>query len=290
MTDRASTFPLPDRPRCMRRLAVSFAAIAASAIGLSPLCADAAPSPGPADPPPAPPPAAAAPAAPAAPAATVPAQYAALAAKLQKQFPEYSIDSIRPSAVEGIVEVLFGGNRIIYSDTAGTHFFNGHLFDLDAHRDLTDERLEEVTRIDVRQLPLKDAFNVVHGNGKREIYLFEDPDCPYCRKLEEQLPKVNDVTFHVFLFPLTALHPHAYEHALGIWCSKDRAKAWTDKMLKGIDSPPAKCDNPLDRNIALGDKLHVDGTPTLILANGRPHSGTLTAEELERLLASVPAH
>jgi protein-disulfide isomerase len=45
----------------------------------------------------------------------------------------------------------------------------------------------------------------------------------------------------------------------------------------------------LDRNIALGDKLHVDGTPTLILANGRPHSGTLTAEELERLLASVPA-
>jgi thiol:disulfide interchange protein DsbC len=287
MTDRASYLASVDPPPRVRRLAVAFAALAAATTGGAPRPSDAAPSRGPGDRVAGAPPAAGPPAA--AHAAPIPTQYAGLAAKLQKQFPEYSIDSIRPSAAEGFVEVIFGGNRIIYIDTAGTHFFNGHLFDLDAHRDLTDERLEDITRIDVRQLPLADAFNVVHGNGKREVYLFEDPDCPYCRKLEEQLPKVNDVTFHVFLFPLTALHPKAYEHALGIWCSKDRAKAWSDKMVKGIDPPPAKCENPLDRNIALGDKLHVDGTPTLILANGRPHSGTLTAEELERLLASVPA-
>jgi len=223
-------------------------------------------------------------------ASSVSAQYAALAQKLQKQFPEYPIDSIRPSGVDGVLEVLFGGNRIIYSDANGEHFFNGHLFDVQGHRDLTDERLEEVTRIDVKELPLADAFNVVHGNGKREVYLFEDPDCPYCRKLEEQLPDVKDVTFHVFLFPLTSLHPHAYEHALGIWCSKDPARAWTDKMLRGIDAPPAKCANPLDLNLALGEKLHIDGTPTLILANGRPHSGTVTAEELEHLFATVPVH
>jgi thiol:disulfide interchange protein DsbC len=282
MTDRTIPPPPPERPHRLRVLAGALALIAAAA--LSPERSGAAP--------PATPPAAApAPApAPAAHAPTVSPQYAALAAKLQKQFPEYAIDSIRPSAVDGVLEVVFGGNRIVYSDTAGEHIFNGHLFDVAAHRDLTDERLEEITRIDVRQLPLADAFNVVRGNGKREIYLFEDPDCPYCRKLEEQLPKVDDVTLHVFLYPLTSIHPHAYEHALGIWCSKDRAKAWADKMLKGIDPPPAKCDNPLDRNVALGDKLHIDGTPTLILANGRPHSGTLTAEELERLLTTVPVH
>jgi thiol:disulfide interchange protein DsbC len=286
MTDRSISLPFLDRPCRTRKLAGIFAALAVAAIGLSPQRSGAVPPAAPAG-------AASSPPAAGAPAAQAPGvspQYAALAAKLQKQFPEYSIDSIRPSGVEGILEVLFGGNRIVYSDTAGEHIFNGHLFDLEGHRDLTDERLEEVTRIDVRQLPLADSFKVVHGNGKREIYIFEDPDCPYCRKLEEELPRVNDVTFHVFLFPLTALHPHAYEHALGIWCSKDRAKAWADKMLKGIDPPAAKCDNPLDRNVTLGDKLHIDGTPTLILANGRPHSGTLTAEELERLLASVPAH
>jgi thiol:disulfide interchange protein DsbC len=284
MTDRPT--PPPERPHRLRVLAGALTLMAAAA--LSPERSDAAP---PAAPPAAPAatPAAALPA-PAPHASTVSPQYAALAAKLQKQLPEYAIDSIRPSAVDGVVEVVFGGSRIIYSDTAGEHIFNGHLFDVTAHRDLTDERLEEITRIDVRQLPLADAFNVVRGSGKHEIYLFEDPDCPYCRKLEEQLPKVDDVTLHVFLYPLTSLHPHAYEHALGIWCSKDRAKAWADKMLKGIDPPPAKCDNPLDRNVALGDKLHIDGTPTLILANGRLHSGTMTAEELERLLTTVPVH
>jgi thiol:disulfide interchange protein DsbC len=286
MADRFIILPFLDGPRRARRLAGIFAALAVAALGLSPEQSGAAPPAAPAGPAPSPPPASA----PATHAPGVLPQYAALAEKLQKQFPEFSIDGIRPSGVEGIVEVLYGGSRIIYSDTAGAHIFNGHLFDLEGHRDLTDERLEEVTRIDVRQLPLADSFNVVHGNGKREIYVFEDPDCPYCRKLEAELPKVKDVTLHVFLFPLTSLHPHAYEHALGIWCSRDRAKAWTDKMLKGIDPPAAKCDNPLDRNVALGDKLHVDGTPTLILANGRPHSGTVTAEELEKLLASVPVH
>ena len=215
----------------------------------------------------------------------IPPEYSALAARLHKQFPEYPIESIRPSAVEGVVEVLFGGNQIIYSDVAGQHIFNGHLFDLESHRDLTDERLEEVTRIDVKRLPLVDAFDVVHGNGKRQVYVFEDPDCPFCRKFEEQLPKVDNLTLHVFLYPLTSIHPHAYQDALGVWCSKDRQKAWQDKMLRGIDPPAAKCDNPLDRNLALGEKLHIDGTPTLIFANGRPHAGTLSASELEQLLA-----
>jgi thiol:disulfide interchange protein DsbC len=227
-----------------------------------------------------------APAAPPAPGAQkVAPQYADLAKKLTKDIPEYRIVAIAPSPVEGILEVLLEGNRIVYTDTSGKHLFNGHLFELDSHQDLTEHRLEALTRVDTKQLPLADAFDVVHGNGKREAFLFEDPDCPYCRKFEEELPKVNNVTLHIFLFPLTSIHPHAYEHALGIWCAKDRQKAWSDKMLKGIDPPPAKCPNPLDRNIALGDKLHVEGTPTMVLGDGRVHDGTVTAEEFERLLA-----
>jgi thiol:disulfide interchange protein DsbC len=229
------------------------------------------------------PPAPAAPAA--APAQKMPSQYAELAKKLAKNLPEYRILDISPSPVEGVVEVLLEGNRIVYSDMSGKHLFNGHLFELDSHQDLTEHRLEALTRVDTRQLPLADAFDVVHGNGKREVFLFEDPDCPYCRKFEEEIPKVNNVTLHIFLFPLTTIHPHAYEHALGIWCAKDRQKAWSDKMLKGIDPPSVKCPNPLDRNLALGDKLHVEGTPTMILADGRVHGGTVSADEFEHLLA-----
>jgi thiol:disulfide interchange protein DsbC len=218
------------------------------------------------------------------PAPSIAPQYAELARKLSKTLPEYTIERISPSGVDGILEVLMEGNRIVYVDASGKHLFNGHLFDLDAHDDLTERRIEALTRIDVKQLPLADAFDIVRGSGKRQLYLFEDPDCPYCKKFEEELPKVKDVTLHIFLYPLTTIHPHAYEHALGVWCSKDREKAWADKMTKGIDPPAAKCVNPIDRNLALGDKLHIDGTPTIVFADGRVRAGAMSAEDLEHLL------
>jgi thiol:disulfide interchange protein DsbC len=219
-------------------------------------------------------------------AATIAPQYAELARKIAKALPEYPIVRISPSGVDGILEVLMEDNRMVYIDASGKHLFNGHLFDLDAHEDLTERRIEALTRIDVKQLPLADAFDIVHGDGKRQLYLFEDPDCPYCKKFEEQLPKINNVTLHIFLFPLTTIHPHAYEHALGVWCAKDRQKTWTDKMMKGIDPPAvAKCANPIDRNLALGEKIHIDGTPTIVFADGRVRAGMMSAEDLERMLA-----
>jgi thiol:disulfide interchange protein DsbC len=220
-------------------------------------------------------------------APTIPPQYAELAKKLQKQFPESTLDSIKKSDVDGIVEVLFGGRRFLYSDLSGKHVFNGHLYDLDTGEDVTARRLAEVTRVDSKQLPLADAFDVIRGNGKRVVYVFSDPDCPFCKRFEEQLPKVNDVTIHIFLYPLVSVHPHAYEHALGVWCSKDRQKAWSEKMLKGIDPASAKCVNPIERNLALGTKLHIDGTPTMIFADGRMHAGSVSAEEFERLLSGA---
>jgi thiol:disulfide interchange protein DsbC len=262
------------RPARAALLACLAAAACARAAGAAPAAA-------------APAPASAPPAAPAAPtvAATVDPQYADLARKLSKTLPEYPIVRIAPSGVDGILEVLMQDNRIVYIDTAGKHLFNGHLFDLDSHEDVTERRVEALTRIDLKLLPLADAFDVVHGDGKRQLYLFEDPDCPYCKKFEEQLPKINNVTMHIFLFPLTTIHPHAYEHALGVWCAADRQKVWADKMIKGIDPPATpKCANPIDRNLALGEKIHIDGTPTIIFADGRVHAGMMSAEDLERML------
>jgi hypothetical protein len=173
-----------------------------------------------------PPPAAAAPAAADQRAApTIAPQYAELARKLAKTLPEYTIERISPSGVDGILEVLMEGNRIVYTDTSGKHLFNGHLFDIDAHEDLTERRIEALTRIDVKQLPLADAFDVVHGDGKRQLYLFEDPDCPYCKKFEEQLPKINNVTLHIFCTrsrPFTRM-PTSMRSACGVRRTGKRA-------------------------------------------------------------------
>jgi thiol:disulfide interchange protein DsbC len=265
-----------------------FACLAAAALTRAASDAPPAPASTAAAPPsaatPAPPPPAAAPADKHI-AATIAPQYAELARKLTKALPEYPIVSISPSGVDGILEVLMEDNRMVYIDASGKHLFNGHLFDIDAHEDLTERRIEALTRIDVKQLPLADAFDIVHGDGKRQLYLFEDPDCPYCKKFEEQLAKVNNVTLHIFLFPLTTIHPHAYEHALGVWCAKDRQKTWRDKMMKDIDPPAvAKCANPIDRNLALGEKIQIDGTPTIVFADGRVRAGMMSAEDLEHML------
>jgi thiol:disulfide interchange protein DsbC len=268
--------------RTVRSAGLLFAITAAMAI--AGVCnADAAPTSAAAPSAPAAP--APTPAAPAANASDIPPQYSDLVKKLTTLLRDTEIKSVKPSGVDGIVEVLLAGNRIVYCDLAAKHLFNGHLFELDTQKDLTEQRLSDVSRIDLKELPLADAFEVKHGTGKRELYLFEDPDCPYCKKFEEQLPDVPDVTLHIFLYPLTSIHPHAFTHARGIWCAKDRQKAWADKMLKDIDPPATECANPLDRNIALGDKLHIQGTPTVIFADGRIHEGVMSANELERLLA-----
>jgi thiol:disulfide interchange protein DsbC len=263
---------------------IAVMAIAGACSAASPPASAAAPPapPASADAPPAPPGSADAPTAK---ASDIPPQYADLAKKLTTLLRDTEIQSIRPSGVAGIVEVLLVGNRIVYCDLAAKHLFSGHLFELDTQKDLTEQRLSDVTRLDPKELPLGDAFDVKHGNGKREAYLFEDPDCPYCKKLEEQLLQVSDVTLHIFLYPLTSIHPHAFVHARNIWCAKDRRKAWSDKMLKDIDPPSAECANPIDRNIALGKKLHIEGTPAMIFADGRFHEGTLEADELEHFLA-----
>ena len=71
---------------------------------------------------------------------------------------------------------------------------------------------------------------------------------------------------------------------VSIWCAADREKAWHQFMLQGDTSllrstgdpaaaHAAECDNPLDRNLALAQRLAVQGTPTLVWADGTRTDG-----------------
>ena len=93
------------------------------------------------------------------------------------------------------------------------------------------------------------------------------------------------MTIHIFPSPIASLHPDAGKRSKQIWCSKDRAQAWHDFMLK--DKQPAKaadCKNPIDDNIALGQKLGINGTPTLVFSNGKRVPGYIPADRIEALL------
>jgi thiol:disulfide interchange protein DsbC len=207
----------------------------------------------------------------------------ALAVTLKRLYPGTSFDAVGPSSVKGLAEVVMGAN-VAYVDETGRYFIFGRLYDMREQRDLTAERLDRLTRVDFTALPLEAAIVAVKGGGARKLAVFSDPDCPYCRTLERELATLDDVTIYTFLYPIEALHPAAARKAVAIWCAPDRAAAWADLMLRGIEPPPASCVNPIRANLALGARLRIQGTPTLLAGDGRRSVGAQSAGELDAWL------
>ena len=209
---------------------------------------------------------------------------AAIKATLKERYPAITIVDVQPSAVAGIYEV-FTGSVIDYTDRTGDHLFTGKLYETRSRRDLSDERLDVYNKIDFNNLPFDRAIKIVKGNGSRRLAVFEDPDCPYCQKLETELKDVTDLTIYVFLFPIDDLHPQAHDHAKTIWCSSDRATAWTGWVGDRKPLAEASCsDDPVPELRKLAITLRVTSTPTLFTENGHRLSGAPTPEKLRTLL------
>ena len=212
----------------------------------------------------------------------------ALEKRLKELYPGTQVTQVGESVLPGLFEIVMGRN-IAYTDASGRYFLFGHLFDMTAQRDLTAERKDALQRIDFGALPLADAIKTVRGNGSRVLAVFSDPDCPYCRSLEPELAKVNDITIYTFLMPLTQLHPNARAKAIAVWCAADRVQAWAHLMLRGETIAPRTCAHPVDRNVALGERLQINGTPTSIASDGRVMPGAASAAQIETWLSKAPS-
>jgi thiol:disulfide interchange protein DsbC len=204
--------------------------------------------------------------------------------KLSTLYPATQFNEIRLSQFEGMYEVVMGKN-IGYTDTEGRYFLFGHVFDMQTRQDLTQQRIDELNKVNFADLPLKDAIKEVRGKGQRKLAVFSDPDCPFCKKLEQELPYLDNVTIYTFPMPLEGLHPSATQTAKSIWCSSKRQSAWRDYLLSN-KQPTGKtdCSNPIERNVLLGQKLGISGTPTLIAEDGRVMPGAASADQIENWL------
>lgn len=176
-------------------------------------------------------------------------------------------EHIQKTPYFGLYEVKVG-SRMLYTDENVTYLFAGSVFDGKTREDLTEARMEELSGIKWKDLPLADAIKTVRGNGSRQIAVFADPNCGYCKRFEQQLQAMNDVTIYTFLYPI--LSADSMEKSKAIWCSKDRSKSYYDLMLSGVQPTGGKCDtSAVERNAALGRKLGVDGTPTSFTTSGQ---------------------
>jgi thiol:disulfide interchange protein DsbC len=132
-------------------------------------------------------------------------------------------------------------------------------------------------------LPFQWALTSVRGSGRRKIAVFSDPNCPYCKDLEEKLAQLDDITMHIF--PYAVLGPDSVRQATAVWCSKDRVRAWNELMLRRVvPQAPADCGAPIDALVEIGERMGVRGTPTWFLENGERHTGTMPFEKLRAVL------
>ena len=201
--------------------------------------------------------------------------------------PNVKVLSVQKLPYAGLHEVVVertDGIRIYYTDAKAQIVLAGaNLIETRTQRSLTEERLRRLNAIDWSALPFQWAITTRRGTGRRQIAIFSDPNCPYCKQFERDLAKLDDITVHIFMYPV--VKPESVRQTKSVWCSKDRGKAWNDLMLKDIEpTAPTGCDNPIEELVALGKKLGATGTPTWFLPNGEKHQGSLPMSTVVPLL------
>jgi len=216
------------------------------------------------------------------------AQEAVIRKNIAERLPDFpKIDEVSKTAIPGIYELRIGA-EVLYSDERGEHIIQGELIETKTRNNLTQARIDKLSAIDFASLPLKDAIVWKQGTGARKLVVFADPNCGYCKKFEKEMQGVKDVTVYTFLYPI--LGGDSPDKSRNIWCAKDNSIAWRDWMINGTPAPRnmgGKCDtSALDRNVALGKKYRVNGTPALVFEDGKRVPGAMAPDQVEKQLVA----
>lgn len=208
-------------------------------------------------------------------------------AELAKKYPEVKPERITKTQYGNLFEI-FAGGEIIYTDEKVTFLLLGTLVDAQTRTNISEARLQKLNVINFNELPFEHAIKLVRGNGSRRMAIFEDPNCGYCKRFEQDVNSTDNITAYIFAYPILA--QDSIDKSKSIWCSTDRLKAWQDFMLRE-KAPTAKgtCETPIDKVLALGRKLNVTGTPTTFFEDGERISGALDKGRIEAKLVAAKA-
>ena len=220
--------------------------------------------------------------------AATPADEAKVRQLMQSRFPQGVIEGVTRAPLSGLYEVVLDG-EIVYTDEAVNYLFGGNIYDVRKQppKNLTQERTEKViasTLENSRELAIKR----VRGNGRRVLYTFEDPNCGYCKALQKEMVKLNDVTIYTFLMPI--LSQDSVDKSTAVWCARDRLRAWDQLMTTGAMPDGARnCDTPHEKVSQIARRFSIRGTPAIYTADGRHVGGMRPAAELDKLMNAVAA-
>ena len=199
------------------------------------------------------------------------------------------VNSVEFSEVPGmwVAEVEKGQKKLpVYIDFSKQYLVSGNVIRLNDKGNLTSERSARMNKVDVSRIPVADALLLGEPSAKTKVIVFTDPECPYCKKLHEQLKDVvrrdPNIAFLIKLFPLK-MHPNAYEVSKSIVCSN--SMKFLELSFAGKQIPPANCATTVvDQTLAIVGELGISSTPTLVLPDGLVVPGYKTADALLTLI------
>ena len=207
-------------------------------------------------------------------------------AELQKRLGSTAnIKGVSASPVPGLFEVQLN-SEIFYTDANAKYLIQGEVIELASGQNLTEKRQADLNRIRWSDLPLSNAIKMVRGNGSRQLAVFADPNCGYCKRLEKTFQQLDNVTVYTFLLPI--LSADSMQKSKQIWCSADATKAWIDWTINNT-TPSGKgdCTTPIDKNLALAKSYGVTGTPTIFFTDGARFPGAVQLSDIEKKFASL---
>lgn len=206
------------------------------------------------------------------------------------------VTSVKQSPAKGLFELLVereGQKGIILMDFGKKHLIQGMVVDIDklqpvsAHQQ-TFEQPKPKSSLDIKTIPEANAVTLGNPKGSKKMYVFTDPDCPYCRKAHTELKKlaklVPDLAIHIMLFPLP-MHPAAYDKARTIIETMNHDLM--DRAFSGKEVPkPTKESSKkgIDEIIKFANTNGISGTPTLVLPDGTIEVGMQDAETVRNML------
>jgi thiol:disulfide interchange protein DsbC len=204
---------------------------------------------------------------------------------LSKSMPSLKIDAITLSEVKGLYEVTTGVS-ILYVSEDGKYLLQGHLIDIAAREDLTENKLAGARKLAIENLGEDQTITFKAENSKYKVSVFTDIDCGYCRKLHSEMEQylAEGISVQYLFFPRAGKGSESYNKAVTVWCADDRHAALTSAK-QGEQMEQKTCENPVDAHMQLGVDFEATGTPMIVTEKGNVFPGYIPAKRLARALA-----
>ncbi len=195
------------------------------------------------------------------------------------------VTSVKPTPIAGLYEVRADG-QVVYMTRDARYALQGSLLDLESRRNLTEDARAEIRRGELVAYANGGTLDFpAVGKQRHVIYIFTDVDCGYCRRLHQEVPKLNQagVTVRYFAYPRAGLESDAYRLMASVWCADDPRAALT-AAKSGASVPAKTCENPVKAHFDMGNRIGVQGTPSILLEDGTELGGYAPADQIVQAL------